>query len=152
MNSLNKLAGLIFCLLAPAAAAEKPAWAGNKHGKADPEARQTTDRGTVAIEIRIGAREREIIGAYYQQRGKSGKCPPGLAKKGNGCMPPGQARRWRVGQALPGDLEIHPLPHELVLRLPPPPAGHRYVQIAADILLIAVGTSMVVDAVEDLLR
>ena len=28
-----------------------------------------------------------------------GTCPPGLAKKGNGCMPPGQARkRWNTGQ------------------------------------------------------
>jgi len=31
-----------------------------------------------------------------------------------------------------------------------PPAGHRYVRVAADILLIAVGTAMVVDAIEDL--
>lgn len=31
-------------------------------------------------------------------------------------------------------------------------AGYRYVQSAADILLIAVGTGIVVDAVEDLLR
>lgn len=152
MNPLSTALALLLCLMTPMAAAEKPAWAGGKHGKGDPEARQTTDRGTVAIEIRIGAREREIIGAYYQQRGKSGKCPPGLAKKGNGCMPPGQAKRWRIGQTLPGDLEIQALPHELALRLPPPPAGHRYVQIAADILLVAIGTSLVVDAVEDLLR
>ena len=25
-------------------------------------------------------------------------CPPGLAKKGNGCMPPGQARKLGTGQ------------------------------------------------------
>jgi Ni/Co efflux regulator RcnB len=33
-----------------------------------------------------------------------------------------------------------------------PPAGHRYVRVAADILLIAVGTGMVVDAIEDIGR
>jgi Ni/Co efflux regulator RcnB len=38
------------------------------------------------------------------------------------------------------------------MRLPPPPAGHRYVRVAADILLIAVGSSMVIDALEDLVR
>ena len=27
-----------------------------------------------------------------------GGCPPGLAKKHNGCMPPGQAKKLRVGQ------------------------------------------------------
>ena len=27
-----------------------------------------------------------------------GGCPPGLAKKNNGCMPPGQAKKLRAGQ------------------------------------------------------
>ena len=31
-----------------------------------------------------------------------GGCPPGLAKKGNGCMPPGQAKKlYNVGQRIP---------------------------------------------------
>lgn len=34
--------------------------------------------------------------------------------------------------------------------VPPAPAGHRYVSSAADVLRIAVGSSMVIDAVEDL--
>ena len=34
--------------------------------------------------------------------GLEGGCPPGLAKKGNGCMPPGQAKKaFRVGELLP---------------------------------------------------
>ena len=33
-----------------------------------------------------------------------GGCPPGLAKKHNGCMPPGQAKKlYRVGQRFPRD-------------------------------------------------
>jgi hypothetical protein len=33
----------------------------------------------------------------------AGGCPPGLAKKNNGCLPPGQARkRYREGQRFPG--------------------------------------------------
>src|SRR3954452_2407908 len=32
----------------------------------------------------------------------AGGCPPGLAKKNNGCMPPGQARKlYRTGQHFP---------------------------------------------------
>ena len=32
----------------------------------------------------------------------TGNCPPGLAKKHNGCLPPGQAKkRYDVGQRLP---------------------------------------------------
>ena len=34
----------------------------------------------------------------------TGGCPPGLAKKNNGCMPPGQAKKlWNVGQRWPGN-------------------------------------------------
>lgn len=30
-----------------------------------------------------------------------GGCPPGLAKKNNGCMPPGQAKKLGIGQRYP---------------------------------------------------
>ena len=83
---------------------------------------------------------------------KGGKCPPGLAKKGNGCMPPGQAKKWAMGRPLPRDVAYHDLPRDLLIRLPAPPVGHRYVQVAGDVLLIAVGSSMVVDAIQDILR
>ena len=38
------------------------------------------------------------------------------------------------------------------MRLAPPPPNHRYVQVAGDVLMIAVGTGLVVDAIEDILR
>jgi len=30
-------------------------------------------------------------------------CPPGLAKKHNGCLPPGQAKKWHRGERIRGD-------------------------------------------------
>ena len=36
---------------------------------------------------------------HYKKHYKS-HCPPGLAKKHNGCMPPGQAKKWRRGYPL----------------------------------------------------
>jgi Ni/Co efflux regulator RcnB len=36
-----------------------------------------------------------------------------------------------------------------MIQLGRPPSGYCYVRVAADILLIAVGSSMVVDAIED---
>ena len=34
----------------------------------------------------------------------AGGCPPGLAKKNNGCMPPGQAKKlYNIGQRWPGN-------------------------------------------------
>lgn len=95
-------------------------------------------------------RHRTIIREYYVTEYRSGHCPPGLAKKKNGCMPPGQAKKWRVGYPLPREVIFYDLPPAVVVRLGPPPAGYRYVRVAADILLIAIGTGMVIDAIEDL--
>jgi Ni/Co efflux regulator RcnB len=95
---------------------------------------------------------RRKVEDYYGSRFRAGKCPPGLAKKHNGCMPPGQAKKWVMGQPVPRDLSFYDLPRDLRSRLPPPPPEHRYVRVASDILLIAIGTRMVVDAIEDIGR
>lgn len=108
----------------------------------------------VSVNIQIGGyfndSQRRVAVDYYQPQFRAGKCPPGLAKKGNGCLPPGQAKAWRRGYALPPDVVYYPVPSSVSVRLGTPPAGHKYVRVAADILLIAVGTSMVIDAIEDL--
>ena len=33
----------------------------------------------------------------HEGHASAGACPPGLAKKGNGCLPPGQAKKLGVG-------------------------------------------------------
>lgn len=115
---------------------------------------RTSDRSGVSVNIQIGSyfndSQRRVAIDYYQPQFRAGKCPPGLAKKGNGCMPPGQAKAWRRGYALPPDVVYYPVPSSVSVRLGTPPAGYKYVRVAADILLIAVGTSMVIDAIEDL--
>jgi hypothetical protein len=95
---------------------------------------------------------RARIDVYYDREFRRGHCPPGLAKKHNGCMPPGQARHWERGRPLPRDVVYVPLPRELLVQLPPPPLHHEYVRVASDVLLIATGTAMVVDAIEDIGR
>lgn len=95
-------------------------------------------------------RHRAEVRTYYAAEQRRGSCPPGLAKKNNGCMPPGQAKKWQVGRPLPRDVVIYDLPPALVIKIGVPPAGHKYVRVAADVLLIAIGTSMVVDAIRDL--
>lgn len=97
-------------------------------------------------------RSRGLVDDYYAHRAGKGGCPPGLAKKHNGCQPPGQERRWQRGQPLPHDLRPLALPPDLQRRLPPPPRGYRYVRVASDILMVAIGTQMVVDAIEDIVR
>ncbi len=87
---------------------------------------------------------------HHAKKHYKGHCPPGLAKKHNGCMPPGQAKKWRRGYPLPRGVVFHDLSPRMVIELGMPPAGHRYVSVAQDILLIATGTGLVVDAVYDL--
>ena len=150
--------------------AEKPAWAGggndyserDDHGKGNKSERKNGgsryddrhDRRDGNVNISIGAyfggAQRQSVYDYYGPDVRAGHCPPGLAKKNNGCMPPGQAKKWAMGQPLPGDLRYYAVPAALVTRLGPPPAGHKYVRVASDILLITIGTSMVVDAIQDL--
>ncbi|NMG32161.1 hypothetical protein GO615_24955 [Aromatoleum evansii] len=111
---------------------------------------RSRDDGGRHVVTRFETRERTVIREYFSREGASGKCPPGLAKKGNGCMPPGQAKKWSVGRTLPRDVVYYDLPPSLVVELGVPPAGHKFVRVAGDILMIAIGTSMVVDAIEDL--
>jgi Ni/Co efflux regulator RcnB len=137
--------------------AEKPSWAGDKSAKQEQkqENRKAPEHGNAprdkgGMGSHFGDQQRSIVQDYFAGQFRTGRCPPGLAKKRNGCMPPGQAKKWAMGRPLPHDVIFHNLPRNLQDQLGAPPAGHRYVRVAADILLIAVGTAMVVDAIEDL--
>lgn len=94
--------------------------------------------------------QRTFIREFYANEFRAGFCPPGLAKKHNGCLPPGQAKRWEMGRPLPRDLVYYDLPDAIIRQIGYPPAGYRYVRIASDILMITIGTGLVVDAIADL--
>lgn len=108
--------------------------------------------GDITINFSFNDHDRGIVQDYFGSLAARGHCPPGLAKKHNGCMPPGQAKKWALGRPLPRDAIFYDLPHDLMIRLTPPPAGYRYVRVAADVLMIAAGTGMVMAAIEDLAR
>lgn len=55
-------------------------------------------------------------------------------------------RPWRVGYYLPDHIWWEPVPYDLYYRLPPAPYGCRYVMVDRDILLIAVSTGIILDA------
>ncbi len=106
----------------------------------------------ISVEVNFPDQDRRVIHDYYGDVARQGKCPPGLAKKQNGCMPPGQAKKWQIGRPLPRDVIFHPIPSDLAVRISVPPAGYKYVRVASDILMIAAGTGMVAAAIEDLAR
>ena len=119
------------------------------------------DKGAPTAEVQHGGdvvvvfndRDRDEVHRYWVDSYGRGNCPPGLAKKHNGCMPPGQAKkRYVVGQRLPTTVVIQPLPPVLVTRLGRAPAGYEYVVVDGDVVKLAVGTRLVVDAITALLN
>lgn len=152
------------------AIADKPSWAGDKGdkgGKRENHEQSDNDRGKphkndkkssrdYAPEVRGGQyfddRQRTYARDYYTEQYRGGHCPPGLAKKHNGCMPPGQAKKWAKGRPLPREVIYYEVPQTLVVQFGQPQPGYRYVRVASDILLIAIGTGMVIDAIQDLGR
>jgi Ni/Co efflux regulator RcnB len=144
---------------ASTAFADQPEWKKEKGGKhAEKKERREHDGDRreqgARVDIRIGSyfdnQQRVVVNEYYGKEYRAGHCPPGLKKKHNGCMPPGQAKKWTVGRPLPRDVIYYPVPQSVVVQLGVPPAGHKYVRVASDILLLAVGSSMIVDAIQDL--
>jgi hypothetical protein len=150
--------GLVMaCLLTvPALArAEKPDKAkgkGNPHAQGrGTEAGHAGGDAAVTVSAGFTTGQREAAHGWFVESYGRGNCPPGLAKKNNGCLPPGQAKkRYAVGHAFPPDVRWQPLPPTLAKRVGPPPAGYLYVTLDGDLLKLAVGTMLVVDAIQGL--
>ncbi len=87
---------------------------------------------------------------YTEQYGNGRNCPPGLAKKNNGCMPPGQAKKWDVGQPIPRGVTVYSVPQPVLVQLPPAPYGYRYARIGNDIVLVQQQNNLIVDIIVNL--
>ena len=134
-----------------------PAWAdkdkdkGNKHGHGNKGGQPVVVQ---PVRVVVPDRDRVIVYQYYRTEFSAGRCPPGLAKKGNGCLPPGQVNRapklWVVGQPLPPAVFYEPLPPAVTQQLAPVPPGYGYVRVEDDVLLMDMTNRMVADVVNDL--
>ena len=158
-SSRTSLAVLTALLLQGPAWAAKPEWVdhgggpGKGHSAQTPAPTRTPQAAqAVAVGNYFQEAQRQAVARYYGQPQAAGKCPPGLAKKNNGCLPPGQAKQWQRGQVLPPGVMKYPVPPEVLRRVGNPPPGYQLIRVANDLLLIAVGSQMVVDAIEDLMR
>lgn len=92
----------------------------------------------------ITSGDRVIIKRYIAEDYHS-HCPPGLAKKHNGCVPPGHAKRYIIGQPLTVDWVAVPQP--LLVQLQPVPVGYRYVMVDNDVLLMNEASHHIIDAI-----
>jgi len=126
---------------------------GKGHDKGAPAAEVEHGHGDGNVVVVFNDRDRDEVRRYWVDSYGRGNCPPGLAKKHNGCLPPGQAKkRYVVGQHLPATVVIQPLPPVLVTRLGPAPRGYEYAVVDGDVVKLAVGTRLVVDAITALLN
>ena len=101
-----------------------------------------------SVTVTFTTRQRGAAQGWYVEKYGRGNCPPGLAKKGNGCLPPGQAKkRYGIGQPLGPGIVYGPIPSELSVRIGRPPDGYLYATLDGDLLKLAVGTLLVVDAI-----
>ena len=85
-----------------------------------------------------------------------GGCPPGLAKKNNGCLPPGQAKkRFAMGQRLPqgynGYTPYNQIPYDLRSQYNLDPYG-RYIYDQNNLYGVDPRTSVVTQILSAILR
>lgn len=123
----------------------------NDHGRGN--GGRVFEQGTVIVpqqvvvpyqQIVIVDRDRDMVRTFYRNEYSAGRCPPGLAMKNNGCLPPGQVNNaWVVGRQLPPEIVYYPMPRELYTQLTPPPYGYEYVRVDNNILLIATATRLI---------
>lgn len=129
---------------------------GNKHSQKEDKKAEKKAEKREREEIKQGAyfndQQRTFVREYYTTNYKDGKrCPPGLAKKNNGCLPPGQARNWVVGQPVPSNVTVYSVAQPVIRMLPPAPVGYRYARIGGDIVLVQQQNNIIVDIIQVLL-
>ena len=153
-------AGFLFTI-APAIAKDKGR--GHKDDTASSPAADAKNKNAEAdhkepwvnVNVTIGNAEKEQIREYVRNcetpyKGKKNKgLPPGLAKKvaRGGELPPGWQKKCVRGEILPEPVfkAAHPLPHELIVKLPPPPVGTITVAIDGKIVRLAKATREILD-------
>jgi Ni/Co efflux regulator RcnB len=165
-----KMSGLILLsiafLMSSMANADKPSWAEGSEPEKQQQKRhkirerhgyqytgrsnQGQDRSQYSGGKYFNDRDRSFANGFFAKEYQTGHCPPGLNKKSNGCLPPGQAKKWMIGQPMPQEVVYYDLPPDLARLIGMPPPGYRFVRVASDILLITIGSGIVMDAIYDL--
>lgn len=85
-----------------------PAIAKNGHGQGSHKAAKHQHQNKHADRLDRIDRDSRGYGAQRLSRA----CPPGLAKKNNGCLPPGQAKKLGIGDRLPSYLSRYNVPEQ----------------------------------------
>jgi hypothetical protein len=139
MKKLSILLAVLALALAPAAMADKDKGKGKNKGKQHASAEHKGGKkfsGGEADEIK------HYFEAHPQQQQQ---LPPGLAKQNK--IPPGWQKKIAPGNRVPDDVWAFrvPLPHDILVKLPPPPPGVIHVRIQDHVLKVIESTHEVLD-------
>lgn len=141
MKKLSILLAVLALALAPAAMADKDKGKSKHMGK-EHSAEHASGKGGK----KFSGDERDEIAQYFHSHPSAREqLPPGLAKKNK--IPPGWQKKIGVGQRVPDDIWAYrvPLPHEILVKLPPPPLGVIHVRIQDHVLKVVEKTHEVLD-------
>lgn len=123
---------------------------GRGHSSGTEDRSHSTDEGyrrDGMVTLRIGDDDRAVLRNYLEGEFRK-SCPPGLAKKHNGCLPPGIAKKsYAVGGHLGDEVVYSSVPSWVLAKLRPAPDGYKYVRVDSDVLLIGEASKKIIDAV-----
>ena len=102
----------------------------------------------------VSQRDRDAAFAYYRDEVAAGRCPAPLVRRDKVCGAPAAVatRSWKLDQPLPDGVKAEAPPPGLIAKLSPSPAGHQYLRVDTDVLVIGIGTRNVAALVVDLSR
>jgi hypothetical protein len=144
---------LIALLLIASLAPVPLALAQNTKPPAKPAVPMKQDSPLPTLSMVVPERDRNAVYTYYREEVAAGRCPAGLVKKNNACGAPAPAKQaWKLDQPLPGGVAGEALPAALIAKLSPSPAGHQYLRVDNDILIVSLGARNVAALVADLSR
>ena len=135
---------------------KKDARPASGESKVDARTPQNGKEPWVGVNVTFSVDERKVIQEYAHEcktpaaRGKKAKgLPPGLAKKvaRGGELPPGWQKKCVKGEVMPEPVfrQCHPLPQEVVVKLPPPPTDTIVVAISGKVVRLAKATREILD-------
>lgn len=148
MNT-GKLLTIAALVLVSTTAMAQPGRGKDKGNDRDSGRDNNRESSDVQVSVNFNSHQRDSVAGYLRDRRDNdrGNCPPGLAKKNNGCQPPGQAKRYQIGRPL-GGIGYGPVPDGISIHIGLPPVGYMYGMVDGDLLQLAIGTLLVVDAID----
>lgn len=140
----------------PAAAQTPPARQGAPAAPAPAQQAKPAakDSPLPTLNMVVPQRDRDAAFGYYRDEIAAGRCPAPLVRKDKVCGAPAAmpTKPWRLDQPLPDGVKADAPPPGLIAKLSPSPAGHQYMRVDTDIIVIGLGTRNVAALVVDLSR